>query len=293
MNITAKDIDTKAIFSNFKKRDKDSHKGTYGRALLICGSFGMAGAAVLCAKSAVLSGVGIAEVICPKSIYPIISASVPEAVFTPVDDNPSSADCKNIINSIKKADSIVIGCGMGQSDYTNKLLYLTLNHSKVPTIIDADGINCIAHNIELIDNASCDIIITPHPFEMSRISGTALLDIQKNRIDQAFNFAKQHNITVVLKGHNTVIANSKNISINHTGNAGMATAGSGDMLSGIMAAFLAQNMGVFQSAESAVHIHGICGDKSRDKYSETSTTPTSMIEMLPFVFKEIEQLWKD
>ena len=112
-------------------------------------------------------------------------------------------------------------------------------------------------------------------------------------ITKAFNFAKQHNITVVLKGHNTVIANSKNISINHTGNAGMATAGSGDMLSGIMAAFLAQNMGVFQSAESAVHIHGICGDKSRDKYSETSTTPTSMIEMLPFVFKEIEQLWKD
>lgn len=292
MTYSLSDSNTKEIFSLIPKRMPDSNKGSYGRALFICGSYGMAGAAVIAARASIHSGVGIAHIICTHSIYPIISQSVPEAVFTPIGEELNNNDRKSVISAIKKANAVVIGCGMGMSDYTRGLLNIVLTNSKVPVIIDADGINCLCDNIELLSQARCDVILTPHPGEMARLCGESVAKIQQNRLRTAEQFVAKHDLTLVLKGHETIVMAKDKAMINHSGNAGMACAGSGDMLCGIMASLLTLGLSAYDSARAAVHIHGICGDLSADKYSMAYITPTDMIKCLSPIFKQIEQMNK-
>lgn len=289
MQINITDIKTEDVFSYFNKRDENANKGSFGRALLITGSYGMAGAAVICTNACVHSGVGIAHVVCPHSIYNIVSQSLPEAVFTPVNDVLTDDDKKAVITAIKKADCVVIGCGMGMNEYTLTLLDIALTHSKSPIIIDADGINVLSQNIELLQSASCPIILTPHPGEMSRLCGYSISDILSHGLSIMEQFVTKYNCTLVLKTHETTVMTANGDAfVNHTGNAGMATGGSGDMLCGIMAAFISQGLTPEKAATAAVHIHGLCGDLSAKKYSMIYTTPTTMQKALPIVFKELE-----
>ncbi len=278
---------------NIPARAAESHKGTFGTALLFCGSVGFSGAAVLAAKGCLRSGVGIAKLAVPDKIYPICAANTPETVFLPLKSDRKGKfgriSKKLLQGEILKADSILIGCGIGVSKNNLKLIELLIENARCPLIIDADGINLLASNINILKRAKTPIILTPHPAEMSRLSNISVSEIQQNREETAKNFATEHKVYLVLKGHKTVVATPDgDVFVNKTGNAGMATGGSGDVLSGICAALLCKSGNVTQSVKSAVYIHGAAGDLAAEKLCQTSMLPSDIIEELPCMFKTLE-----
>lgn len=278
------------IFSLFKKRDENANKGDFGRALLICGSYKMAGAAIICAKATIKSGIGICDVACEDTVYPVVSQSVPEAVFTPISKDFDTNDKLNLKKSLKRADVVVIGCGMGNTDYTDKILRTVLEHCTVPLIIDADALNVLSQDIDILKDKKCEVIVTPHPREMSRLTGISTSEIQENRVNVAVDFSKKYNTTTLLKGHKTVISDTLGeYVINESGSVSMATGGSGDMLCGIIAAFLGEGFSPFDATRAGAYIHGLSGEISAKKYSIRATSPTTMLETLSEIYLEIEK----
>ncbi len=278
---------------NIPVRATDSHKGTFGTALLFCGSYGFAGAAVLAAKGCLRSGVGLVKLAVPNKIYDICAAAVPEAVFLPLKSDKAGRfgkiNKRQLSLHIQKANSILVGCGIGVSENNFKIVEYLIENAKCPLIIDADGINLLSYNIDILKRAKTPIILTPHPAEMSRLTGKSVENIQNNREVTAKEFAVKYGVYFVLKGNKTVVAApSGEIFINPTGNAGMATGGSGDVLSGITASLLCQNTDILSAVTSAVYIHGKAGDSAAEKMSETSLLPSDIIEELPCVFKTLE-----
>lgn len=272
----------------FKKRIRNTHKGTYGTVSLICGSYGMAGAAVLSAKAALRSGVGLAKITVPENIYPVITLSVPEAVCNVYTKNDAP---KSIIGkAINGARAVVFGCGIGVTDFTKELLNQVLENYNGKLIIDADGLNIISTNIECIKHSGADIILTPHPAEMARLCGVSVESIENDRIGYAKTLAKTLDCTVVLKGNITVIASKEEVYFNINGNAGMATGGSGDVLSGIMGAVACNLTDAQDIAVSSVYIHGAAGDMATEKYGEISALPTDTIKFLPEVYKTLGEI---
>lgn len=274
----------------FRKRDENTNKGDYGRALIIAGSYSMLGAAIIAGKACILSGVGICDIAMEKSIYEAVSVGVPEAVCTPLSDNFYEADRRLLGEKIKKADCVVIGCGMGQTDYTSEVLKLCIENCEVPLIIDADGLNILSKDLSLLEKKKCEIIITPHPAEMGRLIKKSAEEVNRDRIKTARDFAVKYGITVLLKGHNTVISSADGeYFINRSGNAGMATGGTGDMLSGIISALVSSGQTPLNAVRLGAFIHGASGDLSAKRYSMTSTCPTLMLNQLPKVFSEFEK----
>ncbi|MBQ0083916.1 MAG: NAD(P)H-hydrate dehydratase [Clostridiales bacterium] len=275
-------------------RAENSHKGTFGTALIISGSYGMAGAAMLCTNACLKSGVGIAKLCIPSSIYDIVAKGISEAVFVPCGIKPFKRFSLGAINKIKPhiktANSIVIGCGMSQGFFNKRLLKYVIKNADCPIIIDADGINMLSRSIDILRRARAEIVLTPHPKEFSRLSGKGVAEIEADREKAACDFAREYGVYVVLKGHETVVSSpAGEVFINQTGNSGMATGGSGDTLSGILAARVAQNKELLQAVKESVYIHGMCGDMAAQKLSKTSMLPSDMIEQLPFVFKNLEE----
>ncbi len=278
------------IFSLFSKRPEYANKGDFGRALIIAGSYGMAGAAIICAKSCIKSGIGICDIACEDRVYPIVSSSVPAAVCTPLSKEFSADDKTNLKNSLKKADVVVIGPGMGNSDYTDKILRLVLELSEVPVIIDADALNVLSSDLSILEGKKCDVIITPHPGEMSRLTGASVVEINANRVKVATEFSKKYNVITLLKGKNTVISNERGeYFINESGTPAMATGGSGDMLCGVISAFIGEGFSPVDATRAGAFVHGLAGEYSEKEFSARATTPGSMIKMLSKVYKEIEQ----
>lgn len=268
-----------------QRRDKNAHKGTFGTSLIIAGSYGMAGAAVLAAKAALRCGVGKAKLAVNKSIYDICATAISEAVFIPY----GICFKKAVVKHIKTANSILFGCGCSTKKSTLKKLKLIIKNADCPIVVDADGINVLSQNIDILKQAKTPIILTPHPLEMARLSGKSVQEIGKDRIQTATEFANKYGVYVVLKGNGTVIAApNKAPIVNPTGNAGMATGGSGDVLAGIMAGLLAQDSDVLKAVSAAVYIHGMAGDVAAEKLSEISMLPSDIIEELPCVFKTLE-----
>ncbi len=290
LGINAKEFSYETIEKpDYIKRDKNSHKGTFGTALLVCGSYGMCGAEILSAKSALLSGAGIVKaVVCDKN-YSAFTSTVPEAVTVPVETALSGCPVvydKTLYSSLSNIDALLIGCGLGRNDDSIKLVHRILENSNVPTVIDADGINAILGDISIIKRVNSPVIITPHPAEMARLFNTTVSDIEHNRIRYAKEFATENGCTVVLKGANTVVAlPDGKIYFNVTGNPGMATAGSGDVLSGIIVSLLAQGLSPETAALNSVYIHGTAGDIAAQKHGEISMTASNIIEELPTVLK--------
>lgn len=278
------------IFSLFKKRDENANKGNFGRAVLICGSYGMAGAAVICAEGTIKSGIGICDIVCEESVYPIISARVPEAVCNPLSKDFTVEDKIRLKKSLKSADVVVIGCGMGNTDYTDKILRAVIAHCSVPLIVDADALNVIAKDMSILDNKKCEIIVTPHPGEMSRLIGKSTNEINENRVKTATEFSKKYGVVTLLKGKGTVISDKNGeYTVNESGSVAMATGGSGDMLCGIIAGLLGEGFSPFDAARAGAYIHGLTGEYSAKKYSIRSTSATTMLETLPKIYLEIER----
>ena len=268
----------------FPKRRHNSHKGTFGTAALICGSYGMAGAAILASESCLRSGVGIAKCALCEGIYAPFTEALPEAVCVPTiqgDDGSIDADFLNLPEFLNNCDALLFGCGCKNSKNTLKLLKNIINYSQIPTVIDADGLNALSGCIELLSKGKAPFILTPHPGEMARLTGKTVSEIESDRVGSAKAFAVKHGVTLVLKGANTVVATKKgDVFFNTTGNAGMATAGSGDVLAGIIVSLLAQGFEAVDAAKAAVYLHGKAGDKAAAILGERAVIASDIIRAL-------------
>ncbi|WP_444657794.1 NAD(P)H-hydrate dehydratase [Caproiciproducens sp. R2] len=275
-------------------RDPLSNKGNYGRLLCLCGSDGMAGAAVMSAKAAVRCGAGIVDAALPRTIYPIVASQIAEPVFTLLDYAPDGtmlpAGRKALKDALSKASACLIGCGLGRGEEMTRIVCGLVSDSQVPLIIDADGINILAENINVLETARVPVVLTPHPGEMARLMKTTVKDVQAHRLEYARSFAEKHNVILVLKGAGTLIAEPNGmVHLNPTGNPGMAKGGSGDVLAGMAASFIAQGIDPAAAAVGAVYLHGEAGDRCAKAFSQYAMLPTDMIGMLPGLFLELER----
>ncbi len=265
-------------------RAQNSNKGSFGTALLICGSYGMCGAEILAAKAALRSGVGVVRaVVCDKN-YSAFTSSVPEAVTIPVGTTQSGTPDlydRQIFSGLSSSNALLIGCGLGRSEEAKNLILRTLEKTQIPTVIDADGINAVAGNINIIRRIEAPVILTPHPAEMARLCGTNVAIIEANRIKFAKSFAVENNCILVLKGHNTIVAAPNGrIFINTTGNDGLATGGSGDVLSGMIVSRLAQNYDPLMAVLNSVYLHGAAADSLATNMATRAICPSDIIEEL-------------
>ncbi len=282
--------DTYIAENPLPQKSKSAHKGTNGTLLALCGSYGMAGAAIMSGMAALRTGVGLLKMALPKSIYPIAATNLPEAVFMPLEqDNDGIVDIDEygkLDDALRNSSSAaLIGCGLGVNNNIKSLVALLISGSDKPIVIDADGINLISSNINILNRASAPIIITPHPGEMAKLIGSDVKTVQNDRYNIARNFAGEYGVTVVLKGANTLVAlPDGRVYVNLTGNNGMAKGGSGDVLAGMAASFLAQGLSTEAAAINAVYYHGLAGDKCAEKYSKRSMLPTDIISELKYIF---------
>ena len=270
----------------FPERKSDAHKGSFGHLLCICGSRNMVGAAVLSTGAALRSGAGLVTVAFPESAYLPIATKLTESLFMPLPETAEgtlSKDClPKLIASLDKYDAIVIGCGLGVNDDTAAVVKAVLENTKVPVIVDADGINIIAKDISILQNAKSKVVLTPHPKEMSRLTGTPAEIIQSDRIGWARKFSEENSVYLALKGSNTVVTepDSRKTYVNASGNNGLSKGGSGDVLSGIMGGFAVQGFRLIDAITAAVYIHGHVADIVADNLSKRGMLPSDIVDEL-------------
>jgi hydroxyethylthiazole kinase-like uncharacterized protein yjeF len=293
-NINVELLELKMIEDIIPIRKRGSHKGDYGRVFSLCGSLGMSGAAFLACSGALRCGVGLVTAMVPQSIYNIIATKLNEAMVFPLEATESGSfahsNLEHILEFAKKSSVLLLGCGLSQNDETMQLTRDIIKNVTCPVVLDADGINAFTQHIDLLRESKADIIITPHPGEMARLIGKSVKDVQNSRLTVATDFAIENCVYVVLKGANTVIATPDGKSyINSTGNPGMAKGGSGDVLAGMIAAFVAQGFKLEDAACCGVFIHGLAGDRCAAKYSQYAMQPTDMLLEVPLIFREISR----
>lgn len=268
-------IEATDISSKIKKRTKFSHKGTFGHTLIIAGSYGMAGACIFASKAAQKSGVGLVTAVVPKCNYQILQIASPETMLI-IDENEKFI---TKLPELEKYNSIAIGPGIGFGEETKDLLKKLIKKTDKPIIFDADAITILGNNKEWLNNVPINSIFTPHPKEFERIAGKWSFDYEK--INLQIKFSKKYKSFVVLKGANTSITTPEGkCYFNSTGNPGMATGGSGDVLTGIIAAITAQDHSIEDALILAVYFHGKAGDNALQKMNESSITASDIINNL-------------
>lgn len=295
-NISINVTDKEFVRKKFPVRDNNSQKGDYGKVLVIAGSEGMTGAAYLSSQSAVISGSGLVTLAVPMTLNAAMEAKTTEVMTLPVesyDGHIAYGAEEKILAAMDKADAVLFGPGLGRSSDIHKLLKVVLEKSNVPVIIDADGINAAAKDMNILKNCTCSVIFTPHSVEMSRLTGLDTEYIERNRIETARAFAEEYGVTVILKGHHTVVTGQDGIQyINITGNPGLATGGSGDVLAGITASFIARGIEETAACAMAVYIHGLAGDKVMEKVGVDSVTASGVMMNIPDALRQILQVEK-
>ena len=284
---------------NIFKRKKDSYKNNFGHVLVIAGSYNMPGAGILCSNAAICSGAGLVTFAFPESIYPAVIKNIkPEIMLLPLKETNkklTKTAKTQILNFIekRKITSVVIGCGCGQSLFLKDLIKSIIKTFNIYVIIDADGINSLQgeqknSKIKSFITAKAKIIITPHPKEFERISGIKYDNKPAYRKQITKTFAKNNGIICVLKGHKTVVSDGEKVYINNTGNPGMATAGSGDVLSGIMASVVCtENDNLLLKTATAVYIHGLAGDFASKTKTQVSMIASDIIQNIHLAIKKI------
>lgn len=270
----------------------DSNKGTYGKALIIGGSYKMPGALIISARGAVNSGAGLTFLAFPDKIYTPVTSQLCECVFRPQcsdSEGGFSESCTDsILEELSSFDAVAIGPGMGTGDGAEALLTAVLKSYTGKLIIDADGINIISRHIDILKESEADILLTPHPGEMSRLTGKSIKEINSAREDTAAEFSKEYNVALLLKGANTVISDKTGrIHINPTGSPALSRGGSGDLLTGITVALAAQGLSVTDSAVAGAYIHGLAGEIAEKKYTRYSATVDRITECIPKALSKI------
>jgi len=272
-------------------RKSSVNKGDCGRVFVLGGSDGMTGAVCLSAMGALKSGSGLVTVGSPESQREIVAIKLTEAMtvgYADADGKFSATDVKNIIDRINSSDVCCLGMGMGKGEGVFLTVSEVVKNSEKPLVIDADGINSISGNIDILKELKAGAVLTPHPGEMSRLTGKSVEEIQNNRIKTAVEFSTKYNVVTVLKGENTVIADADGkYVINTTGNEGMATGGSGDVLAGIIASFIGQGVSCFDAAVLSVYLHGRAGDIAAEKLGVFGMIASDLVDNLPLAIKEL------
>jgi ADP-dependent NAD(P)H-hydrate dehydratase len=275
---------------NLAPRAEESHKGTYGHVLVVAGSRGMSGAAVLCGSAALRGGAGLVTVATPEPAQPTVAASNPCYLTLPLPaDNQgfvASAAKTALAQAAAKCTVFACGPGLGTGPGVSDVLSTLLNRSAKPMVLDADGLNIFAGRTGNF-HRSAPLVITPHPGEFARLIGNSVAAVMADREALAIRFAAEHHLVLVLKGHKTLVTNGKRLYRNTTGNPGMATGGTGDVLTGLLAALMAQGVEAFAAAQLATHLHGLAGDLARDELGEVSLTATDLLDFLPRTFRHV------
>jgi hydroxyethylthiazole kinase-like uncharacterized protein yjeF len=271
-------------------RSLDSHKGDFGRVLIVAGSPGKTGAAHLAAAGCLRSGAGLVTVATAAASQPTIAAMAPEYMTESIPAGDEGLDPDDVDRVLELArDVLAIGPGIGQGRATREFVNHIVDRATMPLVIDADGLNAFTGAPEkLAGREGRDVIITPHPGEMGRLVGMSTNEVQSSRLDVARNFAVTHHVYVVLKGHRTLIATpDQKVFINPTGNPGMATGGTGDVLTGMIAAWLAQLLDAEAACKVAVYLHGLAGDLAEADEGEVSMTAGDLVRHLGDAFLEL------
>lgn|SRR5574340_809105 len=271
-------------------RKPDTHKGDYGRILVLAGSIGMTGAACMCSNAALRAGAGLVTLCIPESLHGIVASKLTCVMTHPLPETHvktlSELGRQDILDFSQRFDVVAIGPGLSQYPETKKLVLWLLQALDRPIVLDADGINALADNPKILDQIKRQIILTPHPGEMARLIGaSSTQEVQSKRLEVSKMFVRDRpNVTLVLKGYKTIVMNEEKFYINETGNPGMATAGAGDVLTGMIAAFLGQNYAPFEAAQLGVYLHGLAGDIAAQEMGEVSLIATDILDNLPKSF---------
>ena len=294
--ITAQDI-----ASLIAPRPAESNKGSYGHVLVVGGSLGKAGAAAMAGMAALRGGAGLSTVAAPKSILGTVAGFYPELMTEPLPETRkgtiASTARKRIEELAKGKTAVAIGTGISRDPQTAALVRTLFARIEVPLVVDADGLNAFESRNKELNGKGRTVVITPHPGEMARLAGCTVADVQKNRLGVAREFARKHQVIVVLKGHRTLVAHPDGeLWVNKTGNPGMATGGTGDILTGMVAGMIAQNpKQAFLAVLAAVRLHGLAGDVMRESVGEHSLVATDLLRGLPSAFARtrgaVQQDW--
>lgn len=282
----------KEIVKKIQKRSSETHKGSYGHVFVLGGSPGLTGAAYLTSMAALRSGSGLVTLGIPKSLNPIMEVKLTEVMTKPLPETAKGTLSNTALAEIKKfsktLEVIAIGPGLSRNKNTGLLVKNLVSSLDKPIVLDADGLNVLEGKAKLLLKAKKEIIITPHPGEMSRLIRKSVSTIQNDRKGIAKSVSKLYNCITVLKGARTVVANPKGeLYINETGNPGMATGGVGDVLTGMIASFVGQGITSFGAAKLAVYLHGRAGDLAMREKGEISIIATDLLHKLPSVLKNL------
>lgn len=276
------------------KRKADTHKGNYGYVFVMGGSVGLTGAVCLCARAALASGAGLVRVGVPCSLADIFEIKLTEVMSLPLADKKgylSLKSFKKITEIIEKIDVIVLGCGASVEPSAKKLNLKVIKEIDKPLVIDADAINALVGNLGVLKKRKTKkIVLTPHLGEFSRLIRLSVDEIKRDRKTLVKEFALRYNLTLVLKGHGTLVCDGERMFENSTGNPGMATAGSGDVLSGIIAGFLAQGLEIYDAAKLGVYLHGLSGDYAAESKTQSCLIASDIIDNLPEALQTLQQM---
>jgi ADP-dependent NAD(P)H-hydrate dehydratase len=269
-------------------RKPDAHKGDFGTALIVGGSRGMSGAVVLAGMAALRGGAGLVRLAVPVVCQEIIAAFEPSYMTVPLANDPAGRISLNALTKIvehgKAASVLGLGPGLGRSDELNELVARLYRDIEKPMVVDADALNALSAQPEILAKPGGPRVLTPHPGEFARLVGKKLEGHQRQQA--AVDLAARCGVVILLKGHQTLITDGKRQAINTTGNPGMATGGSGDVLTGLITALLCQHLEPFAAAQLGAHLHGLAGDLAAKQLGEVSLIARDLVEFLPAAFKE-------
>jgi ADP-dependent NAD(P)H-hydrate dehydratase len=274
-------------------RRPESNKGDYGRVLVVAGSRGMSGAAILCGVAALRGGAGLVRLAVPADVLPVVASGNPcyMTASLPCDEQGrlDARAAKELPTLLRANDVAAVGPGLGQSEGTMACVLAALA-SPTALVLDADGLNVLKGDTGWLRGRSAPLVLTPHPGEFARLIREEIATVQKRREELAAHFAATHGLVLVLKGHVTLVTDGKRLYRNTTGNPGMAKGGSGDVLTGLIAALMGQGLDPFAAAQLGVYLHGLAGDFARESLGEVSLIATDLIDYLPDAFTDRSQV---
>jgi NAD(P)H-hydrate epimerase len=278
------------------RRKHDGHKGTYGTVQVVAGSRGMAGAAVLVGRAALRAGAGLVRVACPAAVQDVVAASHPcyttFGIRQHADGTFGDGAANEVIELARKADVVAVGPGLGQAVGTPTFVRGLIDGLReTPIVLDADGLNAVAPFGKGFPERSAPLILTPHPGEFARLFETDVDEVVEWRDDLAVTFAEEARVVLLLKGSNTLVTDGERFYQNTTGNPGMATGGSGDVLTGVIAALVGQGLSAFDAAALGAWVHGRAGDLAAAHLGQTALTAADLLDYLPAAFRDVESPW--
>jgi ADP-dependent NAD(P)H-hydrate dehydratase / NAD(P)H-hydrate epimerase len=289
INISAYSKASKEL--SLKKRQSNTHKGSYGKLALICSSLHMSGAGLLSARAALRSGVGVLYLGVPDCVHALFQAEINTApAFAFGSKDGALNDVSNLDAFVSGKDALAIGPGITTNASVHPFVHMALLKYDMPKVLDADALNILSDDISILDRAVGDIVLTPHPLEFARLCGKKSSEIIENPMQMALDFARQYNVTVLLKGATTIVANAKSdIALVLTGTNGMAKGGSGDVLTGIIGSLMAQGYDGYQSAVLGAYIAGIAGEMAKSALGDASMTPVDTIDKIAQAIHNLTQ----